>query len=101
MHFRNKLRQELLANGCSIKESDGSLEGSAHRTWMDTKALFTSDSEEAMLEEVKNGEKAALRDYNDILEDNQLPPTTEHILTAQRDKIRSSYNKANYLEAIS
>lgn len=105
--FKTELRKELLDNGCDINdngcdinEEDGSVKGSLHRTWMDTKAWFSSDKEESMLEEVRNGEKAALNDYDDILEDNQLPPTTEQILRAQRNTIANSYNKADYLEDV-
>ncbi len=98
--FKTELRKELLDNGCEINEDDGSIKGSIHRTWMDTKAMFSSDNEESMLEEVRNGEKAALNDYDDVLEDNQLPPTTEHILRAQRNTIANSYNKADYLEEV-
>tara|TARA_R110002049_G_scaffold242357_1_gene416177 strand:+ start:20109 stop:20561 length:453 start_codon:yes stop_codon:yes gene_type:complete len=100
LKFRTELRKELLDNGCNIKENDGSLKGSVHRTWMDTKAFFSTDKEESMLEEVRNGEKAALNDYNDVLEDNVLPPTTVNILTKQRNAIESSYKKADYLEEI-
>lgn len=98
--FRQELITELKANGYDINEDSGSVTASLHRTWMDTKALFSSKNEESMLEEVRNGEKAALNDYNDVLEDNQLPPTTVNILTKQRNAIKTSYNKADYLEKV-
>lgn len=100
LQYRNEIKTELTANGCKIKEDSGSLTGTIHRAWMDTKSLFSSDNEESMLEEVRNGEKAALDDYNDVLEDNQLPPTTVNILKAQRNAIKRSYEKADYLEEI-
>jgi len=100
LKFRTELRKELLDNGCNINEDSGSIKGSMHRAWMDTKAFFSSDNEESMLEEVRNGEKAALNDYDDVLEDNKLPPTTENILRLQRNTIERSYNKADYLEEI-
>ncbi|MBR9845491.1 MAG: PA2169 family four-helix-bundle protein [Algicola sp.] len=98
LKFRNELRQEIVANGCEIKENNGSIAGSLHRTWMNTKALFSSDNEASILEEVRNGEKAALNDYDDVLEDKQLPPTTTSILRNQRNIIQSSYDKADYIE---
>ncbi|HKJ06255.1 MAG TPA: PA2169 family four-helix-bundle protein [Flavobacteriaceae bacterium] len=99
-NFIQELRAELVANGLEIKENDGSVVGNLHRVWMDTKALFSSDNEESMLEEVRNGEKAALEDYDDVLEDNQLPPTTVNLLRKQRNAIESSYRKADYLEDV-
>jgi len=98
--FRTELRKELLDNGCEIQEDSGSAKASLHRAWMDTKAFFSTNDEESMLEEVRNGEKAALNDYNDVLEDKTLPPTTERILTQQRNTIERSYEKADYLEEI-
>ena len=98
--FIQELRTELVANGLEIKENDGSVAGTLHRAWMDTKALFSTDNEESMLEEVRNGEKAALEDYDDILEDKELPPTTVNILRKQRNAIESSYRKADYLEDV-
>ena len=100
LKYRTELRKELLDNGCEINEESGSIAGSLHRTWMDTKALFSSDNEESMLEEVRNGERAALDDYNDVLEDNLLPPTTENLLRQHRNEIQSSYDKADYLEEV-
>ncbi|NNC70367.1 MAG: PA2169 family four-helix-bundle protein [Flavobacteriaceae bacterium] len=98
--FRTELRNELRSNGLDINEDDGSIAGSAHRAWMDTKAFFSFDNEESMLEEVRNGEKAALNDYDDILENETLPPTTESVLRKQRSVIENSYRKADYLEDV-
>ena len=100
LKFRTELRKELLDNGCEIKENSGSISGTLHRAWMDTKSLFSKDDEESMLEEVRNGEKAALNDYDSVLEDNTLPPTTENILRLQRNTIQASYDKADYLEEV-
>lgn len=100
LKFRTELISELKANGYNVIDDNNSLEASIDRTWMDTKAMFSSDKEQSMLEEVRNGEKATLNDYNDVLEDNKLPPTTASILTKHRNAIESSYKKADYLEEI-
>lgn len=98
--FKNELRNELLANGLKIKEDSGSATGFLHRAWMDTKALFSTDDDKSMLQEVRNGEKAALEDYEDLLEDTSLPASTVNILRKQRNVIESSYNRADYFEKI-
>lgn len=98
--FRSELRNELTNMGMEVKEKDGSVAGSVHRAWMDTKAFFSTDNEESMLEEVRNGEKAALNDYQDILEDKKLPPTTAGVLRQQYQAIQQSHDKADYLEDI-
>lgn len=98
--FRSELRTELTSMGLEVGEDDGSASGTLHRTWMDMKAFFSTDKEESMLEEVRNGEKAALNDYEDILEDQKLPPTTASVLRKQHQIIQKSHDTADYLEDI-
>ncbi|WP_142785077.1 ferritin-like domain-containing protein [Changchengzhania lutea] len=98
--FRSELRNSLVANGMQVEEKDGSVAGRLHRVWMDTKALFSTDNEESMLEEVRNGEKAALEDYDDVLESCTVDSSTKQVLQKQRSAIQASCNKADYLEDI-
>ena len=99
-NYVNELRQGLRENGVEVTESDGSTAGSLHRAWIDTKAFFSMDNEESMLEEVRNGEKQALKDYEDALDNSDLNPSMREILTKQKNEIEASYNKADYLEDI-
>ena len=98
--WRSEIRNDLHKNGLAIREADGSWKGDMHRLWMDTKALFSANSEEAMLEEVQKGEKAALDDYNEIITNHSLPTSTEKLLKHQKEQIEQSYNKANVLESV-
>ena len=52
-----------------------------------------------MLEEVRNGEKKALEEYDDILE-LDLPSSTASVLRRQRNTIQASHDKADMLEEI-
>ena len=97
--FRNELTSELRANNLEIEEKDGSFGGTIHRAWMDTKAFFSGDDTESMLEEVRNGEKRALEEYDDIL-GMELPQSTASVLRNQRQVIEASCNKADRLEDV-
>lgn len=99
-NWRSEIRNELKKNGLAIREADGSWTGDMHRFWMDTKALFSANDEDAMLEEVQKGEKAAMDDYKEILNDYQLPKSTEQVLKKHKEQIERSYNKANVLESV-
>ena len=80
-------------------ELDGSVKGDAHRSWLTLKLNFTSDEEEAILEECLRGEKAAIEEYNDVLEHrSELPPTIVSVLEAQKDEIHATVNKIKRLE---
>jgi uncharacterized protein (TIGR02284 family) len=97
--FGHALKTEIKQFGQEVDKGD-SLTGKAHRSWMDIKSLFSSDEEEAMLEEAQKGEKTAIEDYNDILGDQNLPASTETLLKQQRDQIQSGLGKIKSLEDI-
>lgn len=84
--FAIELKREITAFG-EQAEDHGSLAGEAHRAWMDVKALFSSDSDEAMLKEAIRGEKAALEEYQEVLRESNLPKSSEAMLTAQMSQI--------------
>ncbi|TYB71529.1 PA2169 family four-helix-bundle protein [Bizionia gelidisalsuginis] len=98
--YINELSSALRTQGMEVSEKDGSVSGSIHRAWIDTKALFSIDNDESMLEEVKTGEKAAIEDYEDILNNYEISLPVRDTLIKQKDAIQASYNKADYLEDI-
>jgi uncharacterized protein (TIGR02284 family) len=95
--FGHALKAEIRQFGQEVDKGD-SLKGKAHRSWMDIKDFFSSDDEEAMLEEAQTGEKAAIDEYDDILSETNLPASTENLLKKQRDQIKSGLNKIKSLE---
>ncbi|MAU26851.1 MAG: hypothetical protein CMH48_02115 [Muricauda sp.] len=98
-NFGQELKNEIRAYG-QEPEKGGSLKGTLHRNWMNLKAFFDNNDEEAMLKEVERGEKEAINTYNDILNDEEfvLPPSTETLLMKQRNAIRETLEKANFFE---
>jgi uncharacterized protein (TIGR02284 family) len=97
--FGHELKTEIKSFGQEIDKGD-SLAGKAHRAWMDVKALFSADDAEAMLEEAIRGEKAAIEEYNDVLEETSLPSTTAAILRSQKDAIENGLSNIKMLEDI-
>lgn len=79
-------------------ETSGSITGTAHRAWMDVKALFSLNSAESMLEEAITGEKAALQEYKDVLNETSLPISTHTLLLKQKDAIENDLNTIKRLE---
>jgi len=89
--FAKDIRTEILRYGEDPKDS-GSFKGTVHRNWMSLKSLFSSNDEEAILEEAIRGEEASLEEYNEILEDKTLPPSIDTMLIEQRDAIQAAIN---------
>jgi len=87
-NFGHELKTEIKAFGQDV-DKGGSLTGTAHRAWMDVKALFTGDNEESMLEEAIRGEKSSVNEYQEVLNETSLPTSTKDLLATQKTKIES------------
>ena len=97
--FGHQIKKEMKTYG-EAPEKGTSFKADAHRGWMNLKTAFSNDNEEAILEEIIKGEKAAIEEYNKILQEPDFPPTTESILTMQRDTIKSALNDVKAFEKI-
>ncbi|QTE22040.1 ferritin-like domain-containing protein [Polaribacter cellanae] len=89
--FAKELRTEILSYG-QIPEDDGSFKGTMHRNWMSLKSLFSSNDEEAILEEALRGEKASLDEYDEMLKEEAFAPSTRKMLENQRQQIQAAIN---------
>ncbi|MDX6747096.1 PA2169 family four-helix-bundle protein [Polaribacter sp. PL03] len=89
--FAKDLRTEILSYG-QIPENDGSFKGAIHRNWMTLKSLFSSNDEEAILEESLRGERASLDEYKEILKEDAFAPSTRKMLEKQQQKIQAAIN---------
>lgn len=98
--FNQELRREIMVNYGEI-ETDGSATGAVHRAWMDIKSFFTGNNDEAMLEECIRGDKAAQAEYEDILENQDLPISIATIIRDQKMKIGADLFKIKTLEDLS
>ncbi|RRQ50632.1 PA2169 family four-helix-bundle protein [Maribacter algicola] len=95
--FGHELKGEITSFGQKVEKGD-SLTSKAHRTWMDIKAMFTSDDAEAMLEEAIRGEKAAIEEYDDVLRETSLPSSTSTLLKSQKMAIENGLSNIKTLE---
>ena len=79
-------------------DAEGSFTGTIHRAWMDVKSLFSADDDESMLEESIRGDKAAIEEYDDVLDYKALPAGLRFLLNEQREKIQMDVAKNKRLE---
>lgn len=87
----------LVGNTGEAIEDSGSAKGTAHRTWMDIKALFSTDNDESMLEEAITGEKAAVEEYREIMK-KPMPLGAKNVLENQLLRIESGLSRIKTLE---
>ena len=89
--FAKELRTEILQYG-QIPTDSGSFKGTMHRNWMSLKATFSSNNEEAILEEAIRGEEASLEEYNALIMERNLPPSIDRLLLKHKKAIQSAIN---------
>jgi len=95
--FNQILHKELVVSYDEI-DNDGSFTGTLHRAWMDVKAFFSGDNDESMLEEAIRGDKAAVEEYEEVLNESQLPSNVALVIREQLVKIRTDLNKVKSME---
>ncbi len=67
--YANELKSHIALHGGESENENGGILGILHRTWIDIKQALSSKEDEAILEAVETGEKAALEKYDAVLED--------------------------------
>jgi uncharacterized protein (TIGR02284 family) len=99
---RMKFLRELRASATDLDlgsiEIDGSTVGVAHRTWMDVKAFFSADNDEAMLDEAVRGDKSAMDDYDKAMAETMIPHRIREIIKVQREKLQNDLETTEILE---
>ncbi|MEL7585720.1 MAG: PA2169 family four-helix-bundle protein [Prolixibacteraceae bacterium] len=95
--FIEQLKNEALTMGVEINTS-GSAKGFFHRTWLATKAIFSQDTNEKVIEESMNGEKAALDVYEQVMADPALPRYLKDILKDQQWLIKVAIQQLSSLK---
>jgi uncharacterized protein (TIGR02284 family) len=95
--FGHELKTEIRDFG-ENPEKGSSFAGDAHRTWMNLKTSLSSNKDEAALEEAVRGEQTAAYEYEDVLKDPEIPPTTANLLLKQKNGIVAALNKLKGIE---
>lgn len=97
--FGHEIKEEIRSFG--EKPNKGtSLKGDTHRVWMNLKSTFAKNNDEAILEEAIRGEKNALDDYNEILNDKDIPQTTKEVLEKHRDMVELALRQVKTMESV-
>lgn len=99
-NFINDLKRELSKNNSAEVESNGSITGDLHRAWMEIKSTLSVDNDEAMLEESIRGEKAALKEFEQVLETEYLSLEMRNILSKQYSIIKNDLETIKTLDDI-
>lgn len=89
--FVEELKNEALIAGFEVNES-GSVAGFFHRTWLSTKAAFSFNNIESVIDSSLTGEKEAIEVYNNSIRQD-MPSNINEKLIAQLDLIKGAVNQ--------
>ncbi|KAA3624247.1 MAG: PA2169 family four-helix-bundle protein [Flavobacterium sp.] len=98
-HFATEIDQELRRLNEEPVDS-GSTKAALHRSWMDVKNFVSSSTDEALLEECIRGEKASVKTYENVLDNQNFSPETTSMLNKQLMRVKNSLNEVKRLEDI-
>ena len=99
-NFGHQIKNEIKSFGEEPNKGT-SFTGDAHRFWMNIKSKFAANDEEAMLEEAIRGEEAFVENYEEIINETNLPPSTASILTSQKQRVKNALTDVRTLEVVS
>lgn len=95
--FIDELQQEVRQLG-GTPSTDSSTMGNLHRTWIDFKTALSFDKEESMLDSCITGERNCIEEYNDMLEEDNLPVSIRTTLTRQKNAVEAALREVKMAE---
>lgn len=96
--FAMELEALINKYGKDSDNDNGGPLGALHRTWIDIKSALTSKENKAVLGACITGEKAALKAYDEALEDEETDFENKNILIKQRQEIADALSTIERLE---
>jgi uncharacterized protein (TIGR02284 family) len=90
--FCDQLKSEIIRLGGDADHRGNPLTA-INRAWIDVKKALSSRDNKAVLGACITGERAAIKAYSRVLQNNQLPAETRALLNQQRRSIEETLNK--------
>ena len=96
--FGHEIKAAITQYG-GVPDKGSSIAAKAHQVWIAVKdSLTAEDDGEAILEECVRGEQAALADYDDKLNRQDLPPDVRDLISKQRASVANSLSTTKAME---
>jgi uncharacterized protein (TIGR02284 family) len=85
--YAAELKEHIELHGAVAENENGGLLGGIHRAWLNVKQAFTSKDDQAILQAVVTGERAAIAKYDALIADYVDHADHLKLLTEQRDGV--------------
>lgn len=93
--FRNELERCIKQFGGSPEDTSVSglamdAAGAVHRGWINLKSAITGHDNKAILNECENGDAAALKTYESVMNSSDIPVNVKSVIQKQHDEIEAA-----------
>jgi uncharacterized protein (TIGR02284 family) len=95
--FAGELQNEVLRLGGDPAKA-GSVAATLHRGWINIKSAVTGEDENAVISECERGEDSAVANYQDALNDQNLPTDVRSIVERQFAQVKEAHDRVRSLE---
>jgi uncharacterized protein (TIGR02284 family) len=95
--FAGELQNEVLRLGGDPAKT-GSVAATLHRGWINIKSAVTGEDENAVISECERGEDSAVANYQDALNDQNLPTDVRSIVERQFAQVKEAHDRVRSLE---
>lgn len=95
--FGHEIKDEITKLG-GTPDKGTSITGNLHRIWINLKSFVLGNNVEAVIEECKRGEHAAIDDYEKVLKMEEVPMDAKIVLRRHLQQIRSSVEHLDTLK---
>ena len=92
LNFRSKLEHVFRTEELGITITDHNEKELKEDNWLNFPNVYFVKDAKSLLSEVKNGDRATIRDYQDVIDALDLYPEIKSILISQINHIQLSYN---------
>ena len=96
--FGHKVKKQIRSHGGEPNKGT-SMKGDIHRAWISFRESLSSGNQ-ALLKECKRGEKSAIEEYDELLNDSEVPESVKSIFRDQKSSIQTALQKLKRMEGL-
>ena len=96
--FGHQIKEEIRSLG-GDPDKGTSTKGDLHRTWLNLRDSLSSGNK-ALLEECIRGEKSAMEEYDELLNEDYVPASTKAIIRDHKSSIQTALSKLETMEEV-
>lgn len=91
------IRNYMSGNGEEKPAHEGGFGGVLHRAWLDIKGTLSNRSDSVSISSCLTGDEAAIKAYQDVLEDKNLPADLHKLLAGHLDDLKTDVKNLEML----